>query len=84
MGLRILLLFSLLLAAIPLLTLFAGAQGTLDPVFVALIGPQLLTESNRLLLSGVAAVAAVNVVLIAFLITAWKEPTPPLTNVKLD
>ena len=75
MGVGTVVVFSVLLAVIPLSAFFAVTQGRLDSVFAALLGTALNT-STRLVLAGVTGVACVNLVVAAFLVSAWREPVP--------
>lgn len=72
--------FSVLLALAPLTLLFAGKQGSLDNFFTVFINNPAIIEQNRALFSAIAAVAAVNIVLIAFLVAAWREPTTTVVS----
>jgi hypothetical protein len=72
--------FSILLALAPLTLLFAGKQGSLDNFFTVFINNPATIEQNRTLFSAIAAVAAVNIVLIAFLVAAWREPTTTVVS----
>lgn len=78
-----LLFFSLLIVVAPLGTFFSAAQGSWDAVLGVLVGQQAL-EANRLLLAGGLAVAAVNLVLVLFLVAAWQERPPPTNSKKED
>ncbi len=68
--------FSLLIAVVPLGTLYSGNAGFLDPFLLPVVGQQAL-ETNRLLLAGGLAVFSVNLVLALFLLSAWQEKLPP-------
>lgn len=74
--------FSLLMVALPLGTFFSANQGAWDALLRPLVGSQVL-EANRLLLAGGLAVAAVNLVLVSFVVSAWREKLPP-SNHKED
>lgn len=71
-----LLLFSLLMVAVPLGAFFSAQQGRLDALLQPLLGQQVLQDS-RTVVAGVVGVLAVNAVLAAFVVTAWLEPPPP-------
>ena len=79
MGVGTVLVYSILLAVIPLSAFFAVTQGLLDSVFAALLGTA-LTTSTRLVLAGVTGVVCVNLVVAAFLVSAWREPVPPAAS----
>jgi hypothetical protein len=74
--------FSLLIVVIPLSTLYSGSQGAFDALLQPFFGATVL-EANRLVLAGLLAVAAVNLVLVLFVISAWQEKVPP-SNHKQD
>lgn len=79
-----LLLFSLLMVAVPLATFYSALHGRLDGLLQPLLGPQALADS-RLPVAGGLAVLAVNVVLAAFVAAAWLEaPPPPKAAAKKD
>lgn len=71
-----LLLFSLLMITVPLVTFYSALHGRLDPLLQPLLGPHLLADS-RLTVAGGLGVLAVNAVLAAFLLAAWREAPPP-------
>ena len=70
-----LLIFSVLMAAVPLLTFVSAWQGTLDVFLSPLLGH--LLENHRLAVAGVLGALAVNLVLAAFVALAWLERPPP-------
>lgn len=70
------LLFSLLMFALPLGTFFSAWNGRLDPLLAPLLGHALLDDS-RLTVAAVLAILAVNGVLAAFVTAAWLEAPPP-------
>lgn len=71
-----LLLFSVLMVAVPLGAFFAAQQGRLDAALQPLLGQQTL-QDNRIVVSGALGVLAVNAVLAAYVAAAWFEPPPP-------
>ncbi len=71
-----LLLFSVLMVAVPLGAFFAAQQGHLDAALQPLLGQQTL-QDNRIVVSGALGVLAVNAVLAAYVAAAWFEPPPP-------
>ena len=71
--------FSLLIAVVPLGTLYSGNAGLFDPILLPVVGRQAL-EANRLLLAGGLAVFSVNLVLALFLLSAWQEKVPPANH----
>lgn len=71
-----LLLFSVLMVAVPLGAFFAAQQGRLDAALLPLLGQQTL-QDNRTVVAGALGVLAVNAVLAAFVAVAWLEPPPP-------
>ncbi len=82
MGLATVAVFSILLAAIPLSTFFAVLHGRADALLAATSLP--LTDSTRLVAAGVTGVVAVNLVVAAFLVAAFAEPTPAPQRAKKD
>ena len=66
---------------VPLGTLYTAKEGAWDGLLRPLVGPQYL-EANRLLLAGGLAVAAVNLVVALFLVSAWQEKLPPSNHRK--
>ena len=83
MGLGTLLFFSVLMVVVPLGTFFSAKQGRLDGPLGALVGQGAL-ESNRLVVAGLAGVAAVNLVVATFVVVAWLEPPLPPRGAKQD
>jgi hypothetical protein len=73
MGSAIVLLFSILIAVIPLSALFFITKGYLDIPISSYTGLE-LTDSQRLIFGGIAGVASVNLLLAAFVWAAWREP----------
>lgn len=71
-----LLLFSVLMVAVPLGAFFATQQGRLDEVLQPLLGQQTL-QDNRTVVAGALGVLAVNAVVAVFVAVAWLEPPPP-------
>ena len=69
-------LFSALLAVVPLAVFFAAKHGGMDAALGAVLGADNLTDSSRLIVSGVLGVVCVNLVVALFLVVAWQEPPP--------
>jgi len=84
MGVGTVAVFSVLLAAIPLSAFFATINGKLDATLGSILGPDQITDSNRLTLAGIIGVVSVNLVLAAFLVAVWREPVPPPEREKED
>lgn len=77
MGLGTFSFFSALLAVVPIAAFFAVKAGRFDTVLVAVLGEDNVTDSGRLVASGVIGVICVQVLVGLFLITAWREAPPP-------
>lgn len=75
MAVGTLLLFSILMIALPLGAFFSAWQGHLDGLLTPLLGTQLL-EDHRLVVAGGLGVLGVNAVLAAFVAAAWFEAPP--------
>lgn len=71
-----LVLFSLLMVAVPLGTFFSVWQGRLDHLLSPLLGAQLL-EQQRIVVAGALGVLGVNAVIATFVAAAWLEKPPP-------
>ena len=76
-----LLLFSVLMVAVPLGAFFSAWHGRLDGALQPLLGQQLL-EDHRLVIAGGLGVLGVNAVLAAFVVAAWLEAPPAPSNHK--
>ena len=76
MALGTLLLYSLFMFAAPLGTFFSISHGLLDSYITPALGQEFVTR-NRLSLAGGLSVIAVNIVLGAFIVAAWREPVAP-------
>ena len=72
MGLKALGVFSVLMAALPLLTFRLVRQGHFDSTLLSIFnGREDIIENNRLVMGGIAAVVMVNVVLFSFVLNAF-------------
>jgi hypothetical protein len=78
-----LLFFSLLMVAVPLSAFSAAWQGRLDSLLEPIIGSQLLAQ-QRVVIAGGLGVLGVNLVVAAFVVTAWLETSPPPRQEKTD
>lgn len=77
------LLFSLLMVALPAACFLAALHGRLDPLLLPLLGQQVLRDS-RVVVAGVLAVLAVNATMAAFVAAAWSERPPPPKTTKRE
>lgn len=71
-----LVLFSLLMVAVPLGAFFSTWHGLLDDVLNPVLGAQLL-EQQRIVVAGALGVLGVNAVIATFVAAAWLERPPP-------
>ena len=72
-----LLAYSLLMLAAPLAAFFAASAGRLDPVVNALTAGRVqLDDASRLVAGGLAGIVCANLVIAAYVWSAWHEPAP--------
>ena len=86
MGVGTVAIFSVLLAAIPLTTFFGVLHGRADILLATLLGQSQVSDSARLAFAGIIGVVSVNLVVAAFIVAAWREPTgtPPTEDAKKE
>ena len=74
--------FSVLMVAAPLGSLYACWNGALDSLLLPLLGPKL--EEQRPVVAGALGVLAVQAVLVGFVAAAWLEKPPASKGSKAE
>ncbi len=76
--------FSLLMILLPLSTFYAAYHSTLDPVYSSVFGAPPATQSARTTFAGALAVLVANLVTVAYVVSAFREPDMAPRGAKTD